>query len=272
MRIECGPTTERVIRNTLLLIFIALFAAWFAYDGWKGWPEQNHREFLEQIPVDERPLAAKGPIYDSVTEKSVEQADACLRQGTGVAAQKAALAKLYGGPPTYENARGWYYFGPVYRVTLPLDLGGPAMKAAGQRGQRGVYDLVFQKFLAIGLGGFALFMAWFVMRIRRTRVVLDEGGLTSRDKGPIRWEDMKALDISRFARKGCVDLVYNDNGTERSLRLNEYHVAAFEDVIDALCARKGFENPLPVKEAAPEPAMPSQGLESTGGGPSQTGK
>lgn len=271
MRIESGPTTERVIRNTLLFIFIALFAVWFAYDGWRGWPEQNHREFLEQIPVDERPLAAKGPIYDTVTEKSVVQAEACLRQGTGVAAQKAALAKLYGGPPSYENVRAWYYFGSVYRVTIPLELGGPTMNATGQRGQRGAYDLIFQKCLAIGLGAFALYIAWFVMRVRSARLVLDEVGLIYRDKGPIRWEDMKALEISRFARKGCVDLVYNDNGTERSLRLDEYHVAAFEDVIDALCARTGFENPLPVKEPTPEPAMPPQGVESTAGS-SRTGK
>jgi hypothetical protein len=267
MRIESGPTTERVIRSTLLAIFIALFAVWFAYDGWKGWPGQNHREFLEQVPVDERPLAAKGTIYPSVTEKSAAQAEACLRQNPGVAAQKAALAKLFGGPPTYENINAWYYFGPVYRITIPLEQGVPKMTANGQRGQRSAYDLLFQKMLAIGLGVVAVYLIWFVLKVRRTRLVLDESGMVYRDKGPIRWEDMKSLDHARFARKGFVDLVYNDHGTERSLRLDEYHIAAFEDVIDALCARKGFENPFPARDSSPDPSGAAPAAEAAAEAP-----
>ena len=63
---------------------------------------------------------------------------------------------------------------------------------------------------------------------------------------------MKALETSRFTKKGWVDLVYDDNGVEREMRLDEYHLAAFEEIIDAICVRKGFANPLPVREKQSE--------------------
>ena len=107
-----------------------------------------------------------------------------------------------------------------------------------------------------------------VQGIRRTHLLLDDTGLTY-NRGPlIRWEDMKALDISTFARKGWVHLIYEQSGPERSrmseqraggeqrLKLDEYHLARFDEVIDEICVRKHFENPLPVKEPPP-PEAPS---------------
>lgn len=89
------------------------------------------------------------------------------------------------------------------------------------------------------------------MRVRGTRLVLDESGLTYQGKGPISWDAMRRLDTARFNEKGWVDLRYDESGTENSIRLDEYHIARFEEVIDEICTRKGFENPLPVHGATP---------------------
>ncbi len=249
MRIESGPTTERKIRTTLMLLMVAVFSVWFGYDGMVGWPKQNHREFLQQIPLDERPKAASGPIYPGITEISVDGARAALKEAVTAAQQHDALAKFFGGPPTYENAEGIHYFGVIYRVTARLQEGRIA-EVDGRRGQRSNYDLLFQKYLSGSLGVLALYLLWFVLRVRGTRLVLDESGLKLNGVGPVSWNDMKALDTSRFHKKGWLDLVYGGNGDERRMRLDEYHLARFDDVIDEICRRKGFENPLPVKEPA----------------------
>jgi hypothetical protein len=174
----------------------------------------------------------------------VDGAKAALKEAVTTAQQHEALAKFFGGPPTYENAEGIHYFGVVYRVTARLQ-GGKVAEVDGRRGQRSNYDLLFQKYLSGGLGVLALYLLWFVLRVRGTRLVLDENGLTLNGAGPVSWNDVTALDTSNFQKKGWVDLVY---GGDRRMRLDEYHLARFDDVIDEICRRKGFENPLPVKE------------------------
>src|SRR5262245_59322417 len=114
MRIESGPTTERMVRSTLMLLMFGGFAAWFGYDGLKGYPHQNHEEFLKQIPAERRETARHGPIYegvrDSITQDRVQRA----LLGCNVGDRKKVLADLFGGPPSYEDSEAIYYFGPAY--------------------------------------------------------------------------------------------------------------------------------------------------------------
>ncbi|MBI5765009.1 MAG: hypothetical protein HZA51_15950 [Planctomycetes bacterium] len=249
MHIESGPTTERKIRTTLLLLMVAVFSVWFAYDGFVGWPGQNQKEFLQIIPLDERPKAASGPTYPHITEAEENGAREAMKNAITSSQQRDALVKYFGGPPTYENAEGIHYFGTVHRVMAKLE-GGKVAEIVGRRGQRSNYDLLFQKYLSGGLGVLALYLAWFVLRVRGTRLVLDENGLALNGVGPIGWDAMKSMDISRFQKKGWVELVYATDGSDRRLRLDEYHLARFDDIIDEICRRKGFENPLPVKSPA----------------------
>lgn len=263
MRIESGPTTERKIRNTLLTIMISVFAAWFAYDGWVGYPSKNHEEFLGQLSPGERDKARTGPVYSNLRFQETGGRDhwateigRTINQSSVSEGRKAIEAHI-GGPPSYETSDAWYYFGPAYQLKIPVSAGMPTGVLPG-RAQKKEMDILTQKGLAIGLACLAAYLIWFVLRIARTRLVLDESGLTYCGLGPVRWEDMKALDLAAFARKGYVFLVYDDHGSERRLKLDEYHLAKFDDVIDEICARKGFENPLPVNDAAPaEPANPA---------------
>ncbi|MFH1419912.1 MAG: hypothetical protein ABII12_16690 [Planctomycetota bacterium] len=251
MRIESGPTGERKIRTLLMLIMVAAFSIWFAYDGFIGYPAKNFKEHLEQLPTDLREEAAQARIYESVTAGTLEAAEAAAGK-LGKQKQKAALEELYGGPPSYETPDMWYYFGPCYRVAVTLSPSKPptVMGSASEKTQT---SILWQKLLSLVLGAAAALLLLFWLRILRTRLVLDDAGLTYRGRGPIRWDDMKALRTSEFAKKGWVDLVYDDHGTERSLRLDEYHVSKFDAAIDAICSRKAFENPLPVDEGKDRP-------------------
>jgi len=45
-------------------------------------------------------------------------------------------------------------------------------------------------------------------------------------------------------------LVYRDaDGREDTVRLDSYHIARFDEIIGAVCERKGFESPLRARQA-----------------------
>jgi len=248
MQIESGPSGERKVRTSLLFLMVAVFAVWFAYDGWIGYPQKNREEHLDQLPPEEREKANGVRIYASVTKETLPAARVALKKRT-VAGQREALEKLYDGPPSYENEDVWYYFGPTFGVAIPLEKGKPA-KLSAHRTKKSSTDIIGQKVLAVVLGILSLYLLRLLIRTFRTHLVLSEDGLTYQGDGPIGWDDMKRLDAARFSKKGWVDLIYQSQGDERRLRLDEYHLAKFDDVIDELCKRKGFENPLPVKSAS----------------------
>lgn len=254
MQIESGPNTERTIRNLLMLLMVAFFAAWFAYDGWVGYPSKNFEDLLKQMPPELREKATSAVVYPSITEAILPVMEEAKQAPSAVAARDI-LETAVGGPPSLESPDTWFYFGPALGFKLTFERGAPARLAA-MRTPKSAMDIRLQQYIAMGLMALTAYLLVFNLMLRRTRMRLDDAGLTVSGTGPIPWSAMKSLDISRFAAKGWVDLIYDDHGSQRTLRLNEYHHSAFDDVIDALCRQKGFENPLPL----PEP--PSDGASS----------
>lgn len=247
MRIESGPTGERKVRTTLLFLMIAVFAVWFAYDGIVGYPAQNAREYRDQLTPEEREAAGELPTYPLVTIENWEVLKPTVKAASPTE-RRALIEKAFGGKPSYENKEVIHYFGPAYQIKFTLRDGNPVEPMMGSAPTKSATSIQWQKYIAAGLGVFSVYLIWFVMKVRGTRLVLDESGLLYNGKGPIAWSAMKRLDSSRFNEKGWVDLYYDENGTEQCVRLDEYHIALFDDVIDEICSRKGFENPLPVGE------------------------
>lgn len=248
MHIESGPTGERKVRTLLLFLMVAVFSAWFAYDGWVGYPKSNYKEHLGQLTKEERETVGDLPVYPTVTQHNWEPAFESIKQAPD-AQRRAMLEELFGAKPSYENVEALYYFGPAYRVKVALNDGVPALPMVGSSATKSETSIQWQLYLAVVLAVVSVYLLWFVSGVFRTHLVLDDSGLTLNGRDPIAWDAMKRLDISRFADKGWVDLHYDENGAESKLRLDEYHLAKFDDVIDEICARKGFENPLPVEES-----------------------
>jgi hypothetical protein len=255
MPIESGPTGERKVRSLLLFLMVFAFSGWFAYDGWIGYPAENRKEHLEQLPTESRAGAENFRIYESVNETTTRDLIGKVKKHKdNLGAVRADLAKFYGGPPSFETADSIYYCGPSYRVIVAVEMGKDnERRILGRATEKSATSILWQKGLSVLLLAFALYLLALVVQVRRTRLVLDQAGLSYCGIGPIGWDSMRSMEISGFSRKGYVDLLYDDHGVERKLRLDEYHIEKFDDVIDELCARKGFENPLPVvEEPAPQ--------------------
>jgi hypothetical protein len=250
MRIESGPTGERKVRTLLLLLMVAGFSGWFAYDGLAGYPAENLEEYLSQLPSpEERDQARQGPVYPTVTADALPKVREALAK-ISRHAQDQALRELFGGDPSYKRSDAWYYFGPTFRIRIDL-LDGRPIKADGSPAKRSATDILFQKSLALILALVSVYCLLLLIKVVRTHAVIDDIGLACGGR-TITWDQMKALDTSRFAKKGWVDLLYDDAGDEQTMRLDEYHLGAFDEIIDAICARKNFENPLPIRDNKPE--------------------
>jgi hypothetical protein len=64
----------------------------------------------------------------------------------------------------------------------------------------------------------------------------------------IPWDSMTAL--RDYSPKGWVDLYHTAQGRERKLRLDNQRVRRFDEIVEAICARKGFADPVRAYAAA----------------------
>ncbi len=249
MRIESGPTRERTIRTTLACLMFTVGAVLFVYDGWIRYPRQNLDEYLSQLPPEQRDRARAGRRFATVTVDSAARAREAIA-AIGADAKRTALEELYGGPPSHENADAWLYYGPACIMTVELSGGRPTGKVTAHGPKHSENDLVIQRSIGVGLAVIAVILLWQVIRVRRTRLILDDAGLSCRGHRPIAWDGMRRLDSGRFEAKGWVDLYFDRNGVERFIRLDEYHLAAFDEVVGTICEHRGFESPLQKKPSA----------------------
>lgn len=244
MRIESGPTTERQVRNGLMFLLVAVFAGWFAWDGWRGYANKNLQEMLRNLSPEQRAANPRPAVHAQVgTEDAEAVSRAAARRDPGEV--RAALKTLFGGDPSVETADAWFYFGPAAGYKLPLIAGTPTGEVFPLKTPHTATDISMQRGLAVALMLLAVYLAIHLLRVRFTHGVIDDDGLRVRGRKPISWAAMRRLDTSRFKDKGWVDLHYKDaDGNERCLRLDEYHYAQYDAMLTAICERKGFPNPL----------------------------
>lgn len=101
-------------------------------------------------------------------------------------------------------------------------------------------DIAMQKWISAGLCVVMLIVAFFLIRAVRTRVVLDDAGLTF-NRRHVAWDTMTGMDINEYKDRGWLDLVYNEG---ELLRLDSYHISKFREIITEICNRKGFASPF----------------------------
>ena len=72
----------------------------------------------------------------------------------------------------------------------------------------------------------------------------------------IAFADMVSL--RDYNRKGWVDLYYRAGSQEKRLRIDNQKIAKFDEIIELICRKCGFENPVKAyheaREASPQDA------------------
>ena len=133
---------------------------------------------------------------------------------------------------------GWFAYDGWYKY--------PGMNQAKQAA--GYKDLPYsqsevlrQKAIAVGLGVVSLVALAYLVHVMRQRFVLDESGLRM-GRRHVSWDHMQQLLTDQYPKRGWVDLVLADS---RKVRLDSYKIDQFDQIVEHICARKGFSSPLP---------------------------
>ncbi|MBX3395125.1 MAG: hypothetical protein KF841_07120 [Phycisphaerae bacterium] len=251
MHIESGPKTERLVRNGLFFLMVAGFGAAFLYDGYKGYEKANFEEHLKAIDPQDRDAASRAVVYSRINssrEKEISQEITTITSKLSASAQRDAMIAAFGGPPSFESSDEIYYFGPDYRIKFTVR-GGMLYEPVGKTTGHKMTDLISQRIIGWVLAAVGVVTSVFLIRIMLTHCRVDDTGMTYRFVGHVKWEDMKSLESTRFIKKGWVDLVWADGGAERRVRLDEYHLKRFPEIIAAICKKKGFDDPVAKEQA-----------------------
>ncbi len=250
MKIESGTTSERRTRALITALALLGGGLWFAYDGWIGYPGQNLAEFVDGVKDSLAPDGGTPQPLPAVHEARAKE----LAAATSVDEIEQSL----GGPPTVRTAFDLQWLGPSGKIVVEADsaTGRIARPPAFHRFRRSETDILWQKAIGVALLAAFGYAAWRLGKIVSARFVLDDAGLRIPAAGPVSWDAMQRLEADAYIEKGWVDLWYQVDGSPRSVRLDSYEIGAFEHIIDEICRRKGFENPLPVENAPPPASQP----------------
>ncbi len=235
-------TTERTLRTIGLLALFGFFSGWFLYDATVGYPHKNLKkavEVLDPVP-DELP-----PINERVTSKNI----AALIPKQGEPTPMSEFVEKI-GEPGWKNEAGdsAYYFGPGGRLRLGL-VGERVVRAEFTEGVHTEMDLSFQKVLGGMLVPLTLVMLLQLVRVVTTRVELSDAGLKVRGRSPIPFDAMQNFDATNYKKKGWLELAYQDGDRTRTVRLDDYVIREFRPIVAEICARCGFDDPLPQQQS-----------------------
>ncbi len=242
MRIESGTTRERVVRCLIFLVVCGALAIYFAYDGYVGYPKKNLEQARKNFPKAVSTLPQANP---NVTAERFAQLQADLPRNLDEITD--AL-----GEPAYQDQKDAHFVGRYGVIRATLD-GRRVSGLSWQKLEKSHADILFQQGAAYSLALLTLVTLVQFFRILRTHVVLDDEGLAYNSRR-VTWDQMTSLVTDKYHDKGWVDLAYKKaDGTEHKLRLDSYKIKAFDEIISALCQRKGFTSPIAKPPAPDEP-------------------
>ena len=76
------------------------------------------------------------------------------------------------------------------------------------------------------------------------RAGVDSGSLRISGRQPILISSIRAIDAGDFNKTGRVEIRYDDGGSARSVRLDDYQVMDLKGVVAAICKERGITDPL----------------------------
>jgi hypothetical protein len=261
MRLESGPAAYD--RNWFLMYLVLCLGlgGYFLYDYAIGYPNKNlnqaRRELSKNFGADkvpsEFPETPTKDDYDRIVAGRVTDPERV----------REILGEPFHTMPAPTGAEHNFFVSAYGMATVPItaegvDLTHTRWTAWGKSKE----EIRIQLWAAIVAFIIAVIVLRRVIKAATLHVVVDDEGMTyARQRIPA--ENMKRL--CDFSPKGWVDLYYQHGAQERRLRIDNQKVRKFDEIIDALCDLKGFDDPRAEPEESAEPAGGSSDAESEPG-------
>jgi len=154
---------------------------------------------------------------------------------------KTELISTFTQPHEVREKTLWYV-GPATYARIEAADGKVAKFEFQENQDKTEGDILWQKRFAVGLAMVTVILLVKFIRTTTSRTVLDDTGLTMGSRR-VAWDEMTGLSVDEYREKGWVDLEYNQAGVARTLRLDSYHLNLFDEIVGAICEKKGFSLP-----------------------------
>lgn len=242
MRLESGPARTDGLWLLGFTVLCVGFAAWFYYDGKVGWPTKNREQARKHFAGMVQSMPA-----DFGTRPSKQDFEAAIRARV---VDITALYEHLGQPFHRAGGAGEqieYFVSDYGYAEIKVGAGGRIDLAPSQwhDWEHSKSQIEGQYYWALIPAVFAVICAFRTYRAFTLRVVIDDAGMTYQGRS-IPFSAMRSL--KDFSPKGWVDLYYDAGVGQRKLRIDNQKVDKFDEIIDALCTAKGFEDPRPEPE------------------------
>lgn len=261
MHIESGPASKD--RNYWLIFFVlcVVFAGYFFYDWEWGYKAKNRDEAVRyydklqqpDIQVGEHPRMADFEQLKAKSPKTREEVVALLGE--------PAFVKVESG-----NARVEEYPSVYGRITVRyvLDRVTPNAPPKWDPWIKSEEEIEAQLYWGLIPAALALWALYKLIRAVSLRVVVDDAGMVFRGTR-IAFEAMR--EFRGYSPKGWVWLHYESGGQERRVKLDNYQMSRWEEVVGAIAAAKNWPNPIVANPPAKRSSTTSAGSDgdSVGG-------
>lgn len=246
--LHSGPAKTDSLWNLGFTLLCVGFIGWFLYDATGGYRNKNRAEATTLM----RPLYDKNEVvpteWGEYPLDPVKSAEALrklpLRQISEVEAQLGAPAKLVKESVPGESM---YYFVSDYgKVEVPVV--NSLVNVAGIKGNYWSHSaeaIREQYYWALIPLAVLIYILPKLIRSLTLRADIDDNGMTYGGK---RIPFSAMVSLRDYSKKGWVDLYYRDGEQESKLRIDNQKIAKFNEIIDVLCAKTGFPDPIRAAE------------------------
>jgi len=250
--IRSGTTLERIVRTGILALLFAGYGAMSFWDYYVRYPHEN----LEGMVQNLDPVPSEDD-YPKINPKvTADDAEAVRQLKNGGQALTPADIESRWADPGIKQGDSTLYFGRAGVAKLQWRLS-TLSQVTWIPAKRSDDSLAWQLRIGYPVSILGLLMLIQFVRVLTTRIELTDAGLKLNSQGGLRFggsplvpmEAMTALrdpeDGFKNKKRDWVELDYHlADGRSGTVRLNNYAHKAFPDIIDEICRRRGFENPL----------------------------
>ena len=233
--ITSGTSTERIVRAALLMVLMDAFGFLYLWDGHIGYPRENVKQLAALLGVE---ATAVGRPNAFLTASNAKRIAETLKTGEDLSVLTASL-----GDASIRRNGNAYFVGPGGWLLVKL-AGDRTISASWNRAGHTEEDLRWQRWIGYVLGSIGMIAMLRLGWIAATRATLSDEGLRLTGRPMIPWDAITSLQRVTAAGDDAVDLTYSQDQGSGTIRLDRYIYKEQPALVEAVCLRKGFPNPL----------------------------